>query len=74
MQTDMENLKKKVEAGASYIVTQMFFDNSKFFKFREECLKIGINVPIIAGLKPITALNDINLLPQTFHIDLQMIL
>jgi methylenetetrahydrofolate reductase (NADPH) len=70
MQTDMENLKKKVEAGASYIVTQMFFDNSKFFKFREECLKIGINVPIIAGLKPITALNDINLLPQTFHIDL----
>ena len=70
MQTDMENLKKKVEAGANYIVTQMFFDNSKFFKFREECLKIGINVPIIAGLKPITALNDINLLPQTFHIDL----
>jgi len=68
-QVDMENLKRKVEAGASYIVTQMFFDNSKFFRFREECKKIGINVPIIAGLKPVSALNDIKLLPQTFHID-----
>jgi len=68
-QVDMENLKRKVEAGASYIVTQMFFDNGKFFRFREECKKIGINVPIIAGLKPVSALNDIKLLPQTFHID-----
>ncbi len=69
-QVDLENLKHKVEAGASYIVTQMFFDNSKFFRFREECRNIGINVPIIAGLKPISALNDINLLPQTFHIEM----
>ncbi len=69
IQTDMENLKHKVESGASYIVTQMFFDNSKFFRFRDECKKLGINVPVIAGLKPITALNDIKLLPQTFHID-----
>jgi methylenetetrahydrofolate reductase (NADPH) len=68
-QTDMENLKAKVESGASYIVTQMFFDNRKFFRFRDECREIGINVPVIAGLKPISALNDINLLPQTFHID-----
>jgi methylenetetrahydrofolate reductase (NADPH) len=67
---DLENLKEKVESGASYIVTQMFFDNSKFFAFREECREAGINVPIIAGMKPISALNDINLLPQTFHIDL----
>jgi methylenetetrahydrofolate reductase (NADPH) len=68
-QTDMENLKAKVESGARYIVTQMFFDNRKFFRFRDECREIGINVPVIAGLKPISALNDINLLPQTFHID-----
>lgn len=69
MQADLEYLKYKVDAGASYIVTQMFFDNSKFFRFREECKKAGINVPVIAGIKPISALNDIRLLPQTFHID-----
>ena len=69
MQTDLENLKKKVDAGASYIVTQMFFDNSKFLRFRDDCKKTGINVPVIAGLKPISNLNDISLLPQTFHID-----
>jgi len=70
MMIDLENLKKKVDAGASYIVTQMFFDNDKFCSFREECKKIGITVPIIPGLKPISAVSDINLLPQTFHIDL----
>jgi methylenetetrahydrofolate reductase (NADPH) len=69
-QVDMENLKRKVDAGASYIVTQMFFDNNKFCRFREECIKYGINVPVIPGIKPISALNDIKLLPQTFHIDL----
>jgi methylenetetrahydrofolate reductase (NADPH) len=67
---DMENLKLKVDAGASYIVTQMFFDNNRFCRFRDECVKLGITVPIIPGIKPISALNDINLLPQTFHIDL----
>lgn len=67
---DLENLKRKLEAGASYIVTQMFFDNNKFCRFREECKKAGITVPIIPGIKPISALNDIRLLPQTFHIDL----
>jgi methylenetetrahydrofolate reductase (NADPH) len=70
MQTDIEYLKMKVDAGASYIVTQMFFDNEKFFCFRDDCKKAGINVPVFAGLKPITALNDISLLPQVFHIDL----
>jgi len=70
MKIDLENLKKKVDAGASYIVTQMFFDNSKFHSFTDECRKIGITVPIIPGLKPISAVSDIKLLPQTFHIDL----
>ena len=69
-QVDLENLKKKIDAGASYIVTQMFFDNNKFCRFRDECRKMGITVPIIPGIKPISALNDIKLLPQTFHIDL----
>jgi methylenetetrahydrofolate reductase (NADPH) len=70
MKTDLETLKLKVDAGASYIVTQMFFDNQKFFAFRDACYSIGITVPIIPGVKPITALNDKDLLPQTFHIDL----
>jgi methylenetetrahydrofolate reductase (NADPH) len=69
-QVDMENLKRKVDAGASYIVTQMFFDNNRFCRFRDECRKMGITVPIIPGIKPISAMNDIKLLPQTFHIDL----
>ena len=70
MQTDIENLRNKIEAGANYIVTQMFFDNNKYFRFRDECRKSGINVPVIAGMKPISAINDIKMLPQTFHIDL----
>jgi methylenetetrahydrofolate reductase (NADPH) len=66
---DLQNLKRKVEAGAEYIVTQMFFDNSKFFAFVEACRKIGINVPIIPGLKPIKNLTHISFLPKFFHID-----
>jgi methylenetetrahydrofolate reductase (NADPH) len=69
MEADISWLKAKVDAGAHYIVTQMFFDNAKFFRFVEACRAAGISVPIIAGLKPISALNDIRLLPQTFHID-----
>jgi methylenetetrahydrofolate reductase (NADPH) len=69
-QVDIKNLIYKIEAGAAYIVTQMFFDNRKFFRFRDECRKAAIEVPIIAGMKPISTLNDIKLLPQAFHIDL----
>jgi methylenetetrahydrofolate reductase (NADPH) len=69
-QIDMEYLKQKVDAGAGYIVTQMFFDNKKFLRFRDDCRAAGITVPVIAGIKPISALNDIRLLPQAFHIDL----
>jgi methylenetetrahydrofolate reductase (NADPH) len=69
-EVDLQNLKKKVDEGAAYIVTQMFFDNAKFFKFRDDCRNVGIKVPIIPGIKPVSALNDIRLLPQTFHIDL----
>ncbi|HBG24306.1 MAG: methylenetetrahydrofolate reductase [NAD(P)H] [Bacteroidetes bacterium GWF2_41_61] len=69
LEVDMAYLKQKVDAGAHYIVTQMFFDNEKFYRFRDLCHKIGITVPIIPGIKPISALNDIKLLPQTFNID-----
>jgi methylenetetrahydrofolate reductase (NADPH) len=70
MKSDLRYLKEKVDAGADYIVTQMFFDNRKYFKFVENCRAEGIGCPIIPGLKPITYLNDINLLPQTFYIEI----
>ena len=70
MNFDLQNLKRKVDAGAEYIVTQLFFDNQKFFKFERNCKAIGIDVPIIPGLKPLSTLNDIKMLPQTFAIDL----
>jgi methylenetetrahydrofolate reductase (NADPH) len=69
LEFDLQNLKAKVDAGAEYIVTQMFFDNSKYFSFVEACRKIGINVPIIPGLKPIKTLSHISFLPKFFHID-----
>ena len=69
MKTDLDYLKKKVDAGAEFIVTQMFFDNNKYFEFVEKCRNIGINVPIIPGLKPITTLKHIAFLPKFFHID-----
>jgi methylenetetrahydrofolate reductase (NADPH) len=70
MKNDMMNLKLKVEAGASYVVTQMFFDNAKFYAFRNAIRAMGINVPLIPGIKPVTAMTDVNLLPQTFHIEM----
>lgn len=70
MQIDMKYLKAKVEAGAEYIVTQLFFDNKKYFNFVERCRKEGITVPIIPGLKPISAKNQVFTLPQTFNIDI----
>ncbi|HTB52077.1 MAG TPA: methylenetetrahydrofolate reductase [NAD(P)H] [Ferruginibacter sp.] len=70
LQTDMEHLKAKVEAGADYIMTQMFFDNQKFFQFVKECRANGINVPIIPGLKPITNKKQLTILPKIFHVDI----
>lgn len=70
MTSDMINLRRKVDAGASYIVTQMFFDNQKFYAFREAVRTMGITVPLIPGIKPVSAITDVNLLPQTFHIDM----
>lgn len=66
---DIENLKRKVEAGASYIVTQMFYDNQKFIQFSQRCRESGINVPIVPGIKPLTSLRQMTLLPRIFHID-----
>lgn len=69
LEFDLQNLKAKVDAGAEYIVTQMFFDNSKYFSFVDACRKIGISIPIIPGLKVIKTLNHISFLPKFFHID-----
>ena len=69
LQTDLQYLKAKVDAGAEYIVTQMFFDNDKYFAFVKACREIGINVPIVPGLKPLKILNHISFLPKFFHID-----
>ena len=68
-ETDLFYLKQKVDNGAEYIVTQMFFDNKKYFEFVEKCRNAGINVPIIPGLKPLAVLNHMSMLPKTFHID-----
>ncbi len=68
--TDLAYLKAKVDAGAEYVVTQMFFDNQKYFEFVESCVAAGINVPIIPGLKPITNKKQMSLLPRIFHVDL----
>lgn len=69
MKFDLKHLKAKVDAGAEYIVTQMFFDNSKFFAFVDKVREAGIHVPIIPGLKPITTLSQIVNLPRTFFLD-----
>ena len=70
MEMDIYWLKQKVEAGAEYVVTQMFFDNQKYFRFVDQCREAGIEVPIIPGLKPISSFQDINLIPRAFHIDI----
>jgi methylenetetrahydrofolate reductase (NADPH) len=70
MSSDLKILKEKVDAGAHYIVTQMFFDNQKFFAFEKKCREAGITVPIIPGLKPLTAAGQINTIPRIFHVDI----
>ena len=70
LDTDIQHLKEKVEAGADYIVTQMFFDNSQYFHFVEQLRQAGITVPVIPGLKPISSQRQIDLLPRSFHIDI----
>ena len=70
MKTDLKYLKDKIDAGAEYIVTQMFFDNKKFFDFVNQCREAGINVPIIPGLKPITTKKQLTVLPRIFQIDI----
>lgn len=67
---DLEHLKNKVEAGAGYVVTQMFFDNAQYFRFVDECRKTGINVPIIPGLKPLAVRRHLETLPQIFHLSI----
>src|SRR5215831_5614273 len=70
MQTDLQFLKSKVDAGADYVVTQMFFDNQKYFDFVKSCRDIGITVPIVPGLKPLTSKKQLSVIPRTFHVDI----
>ncbi|HWI93602.1 MAG TPA: methylenetetrahydrofolate reductase [NAD(P)H] [Flavisolibacter sp.] len=70
MQTDLAYLKSKVDAGAEYITTQMFFDNKKYFAFVDACRAAGINVPVIPGLKPISTKKQLSIIPRTFHVDI----
>ena len=69
LNSDLKNLKKKVDAGAKFIVTQLFYDNNKYFEFVEKCKSIGINVPIIPGLKPITTKKHLSFMPKFFHVN-----
>jgi methylenetetrahydrofolate reductase (NADPH) len=70
MENDMEHLKAKVDAGAEYITTQMFFNNKKYFEFVDNCRAAGIMVPIIPGLKPLSTKKQLSIIPKTFHVDL----
>lgn len=70
MESDIHFLKQKVDAGAEYVITQLFYDNQKYFSFVERCRKAGINVPIIPGLKPLTKKRQLNVLPKTFNCEM----
>ncbi len=70
LEADMEVLKQKVGMGAEYAVTQLFFDNEKYFHFLERARQMGITVPIVPGIKPLTKLNQLSMIPKTFHCDL----
>jgi len=70
LDTDIAHLRQKVDAGAQYIITQMFFDNAKYFGFVEKCRAQGITVPIVPGIKPIGFKNQVDVLPRLFHLEL----
>lgn len=70
MASDLKWLKAKVDAGADYIVTQMFFDNKKYFDFVETIRNMGIDIPVIPGIKPLTSKKQLSVLPKIFHIDI----
>ena len=70
LDSDIHFLNEKIKAGSDYIITQMFFDNQKFFDFELKCREAGINVPIIPGLKPLATLKQLNIIPHRFHVDL----
>lgn len=70
LDTDLNYLKQKIDAGADYIVTQLFYDNTKYFEFVKKCRNIGITVPIIPGIKPVSIKKHLTILPNIFHIDM----
>jgi len=70
IETDITNLKRKVEEGADFIITQMFFDNAHFYEFRDRCRFAGIEVPIIPGLKPLSSAKQLELIPDLFSLDI----
>ena len=70
LETDIANLKKKVDAGADYIITQMFFDNQVYYDFVDRCREAGISIPIIPGLKPLSTARQISTLPEAFSLDI----
>ena len=70
MDQDIKRLKEKMAAGAEYVVTQMFFNNQKYFEFVEKCREQGITIPIIPGLKPIATKKQLSIIPHRFHVDL----
>ncbi len=70
LESDMRYLKMKVDTGAEYVTTQMFFDNRKYFDFVKKCREMDIHVPIIPGLKPLTTHRQLSILPRTFHVDI----
>ena len=70
LQTDLLFLKAKLDAGADYVVTQMFYDNKKYFEYVKACREIGIEAPIVPGLKPITSKKQLTVIPRTFHVDI----
>ena len=72
LETDIANLKRKVDAGADYVITQMFFDNQVYYDFVEKCRAAGIDVPIIPGLKPISTARQVSVLPEAFSLDIPL--